>query len=106
MQKKTEKINNNCSNSAFFLADGLAVAKVEELAHGLSILSEQPEGPFVIDASGTRVVSTAGVQWLLALGRELAARGSRLVLQQPTTELRESMRLLGLEPQLNEWVAV
>jgi anti-anti-sigma regulatory factor len=59
-----------------------------------------PEADLQLDASAVTEVDGAGVQLLLALARQLAARDRALRLERPSPRLHEACAALGLDSLL------
>lgn len=78
--------------------DAVAAIRLHEI-----IVSTHAAGDLVIDGSGVYRASTAAIQVLLAADAALVARGSRLVLEDPTPPLCDALTDLGLAADLQRW---
>lgn len=86
LQKSTQQV--------FSLPADMRVAAVADcLAELQDAIAASPE--LAIDGSAVAQADTSTVQALLLIDRELAARGRKLMLTEPSAELRDILALAG-----------
>ncbi len=92
------------ATSIIMLPSAMTIATVETLATQLNDLPANSQ-LVTLDASGTEIITTPGVQLLLSLHKTLTARGSALTVTNASDALAASFEQLGLKSQFSVWRA-
>ncbi len=87
------------------LSSALTIDSVENLANVLkAFLVENNKNPcLALDASGVEVITTPGVQMIIALGKILERHSGKLEINNPTEVFVKAFETLGLRHLLQKW---
>lgn len=100
--KNTRKNNSVKVVEAYSLPESLTMKNVESVAAELRQIGFEC-AIHGINASATHIITTAGIQLLMALDASLKTAGNGLHLIQAKEELGSSFRSLGLEAVWKTW---
>jgi len=87
------------------LSTALTIDSVEDLAHELKKhLAQNKHNPNLsLDASAVEVITTPGVQMIIALGKLLERHNGALAINNPTEIFIKAFETLGLAQLLQKW---
>ena len=88
----------------FSLPAAMTIDTVEALATELKQLDLKPLA-LVLDASHTEIITTPGIQLLLALSKMLESRGIALGVHEPKAMFVQTFEQIGLATQFSQWEA-
>lgn len=90
------------TTQAFTLPSSITIETIETLLGDLNKLSLSGNG-LTVDAAQVEIITTPGVQVMLALGKSFAHLGGKLTISQPSSAFTQAFTALGLGVQLTEW---
>ena len=90
--------------SVFALPSSLTIESAEALASSILKQGVPDHGKtFTLDASQNEIITTPGVQVILALSKTIAASGGKLSILKPSDTFIRNFEILGFTAELNEW---
>lgn len=90
--------------TVFALPSSLTIECAEALASSIVKQGVPDRGEtFTLDASHTEIITTPGVQVILALSKTIAASGGKLSILKPSDTFIRNFEILGFTAELNEW---
>lgn len=71
--------------------------------HAVLVAATEKGMPLVIDASSIEHLTTSAVQVLIAAGRRMAAADTVMAIRNPSSEFRNALGDLGIDPVEQGW---
>ena len=87
---------------SFILPTALTIETVESVLGNLKT-APLTSGRLIVDAAGVEIITTPGVQIVLALAQSLMQAGGKLTISQPSAAFTQAFATLGLGNKLTEW---
>lgn len=87
----------------FTLPSAVTIQNIEEVAQQLKALQLAQGEMLVLDAMQTEIITTPGIQLILALSKTLEQNGNSLAIMKPRESFNQSFDALGLASQLSQW---
>ena len=95
---------NDKGHAVFVLPSSLTIESAEAFASAILKQGIPGNGEiFTLDASHTEIITTPGVQVILALSKTIAASGGKLSVLNPSETFTRNLETLGFTTELNEW---
>ncbi len=87
---------------SYTLPSSITIETIEAL---LGELKDVPltGGGLAVDATQVEIITTPGVQVILALGKALAQAGGTFAILEKSAAFTQAFHTLGLDGQLKEW---
>ena len=95
-------MDDRSTHSVFTLPSAMTIDSIEALCAQLKQLECTPPR-LTLDAASTEIITTPGVQLLLALAKTLATRGIDLAVTGPRPSFTRTFDQLGLSAQFTQW---
>ena len=103
---QTEVAELTAQNSINYkLSSALTIDNVENMAANFKrhLVENRHEPKLLLDASAVEVITTPGVQMIIALGKILERHSGKLEIITPTEVFAKAFETLGLKYLLEKW---
>lgn len=95
--------NSAPATRIFAFPGAVTIQNVEEVTEEIRKLHLAPGETLVLDVVQTEIITTPGIQLVLAVANTLEQSGGALVIMKPKDTFNQAFDVLGLAPRLTQW---
>ena len=101
--RKVPEASSEKKSLVLVLPETVTIENVEDLCAEARQINVLPEATLIIDASHTEILTTPGIQLLIAIAKSVQNAGGKLVISNPREPFKQSFAALGLGSRLTQW---